>query len=291
MNESGDRFEHRLAEQLFELSETPLPGPAVEVVASTAMAKERPMRWRAGLLALAAAVAAIATTAVLARRPADLGPQSSGPQSSGASPSTELTYTCGGHTFSAALFNDPEADLRSLPAGVALAEFIESGHDGGPQLPPGGWRLAGIDDSSASFVVALPSDPPYAHAEAEKDASQWRIVSWGECRPALEMRHMNPATWNLVPESIDAETTTFLAEVTENACASGQPSENRVVPPLIIYQPERVIVTFSVEPLPGSQECPDNPSTRVRVRLSEPLGDRQLLDGGTLPWRDPRADG
>jgi hypothetical protein len=239
-------------------------------------------------LALAAAVAGIATTAILARTPSDLGARSMTP-----SPTPELTYSCGGNPFSPALFNEPELDLRSTPSGVALGDFIDSGQGGELMLPAGGWRLAELDDSSASFVAQLPGDPPYAHAEAQKkDGATWRIVSWGQCRPALEMPGMNAATWTIVPrQDINAETTTFLADVTETACASGRTSEERIVPPLIIYEPDRVIVTFTVEPLPGDQECPGNPATRISVRLSEPLGGRQLLDGGTLPFSDPRSDG
>jgi hypothetical protein len=56
---------------------------------------------------------------------------------------------------------------------------------------------------------------------------------------------------------------------------------------VIIYEPDRVVVIFTVDPLPdGAYTCPGNPPTGVTVELSEPLGDRQLLDGGEFPWRD-----
>ena len=51
-----------------------------------------------------------------------------------------------------------------------------------------------------------------------------------------------------------------------------------------------VLVTFGVRPLPGDQECPGNPPTPVLVVLPGPLGDRQLLDGATLPPRQPAAE-
>jgi hypothetical protein len=44
---------------------------------------------------------------------------------------------------------------------------------------------------------------------------------------------------------------------------------------------------FAVRPLPGGQDCPSNPPTRVTIDLGQPLGDRTLLDGGRLPPGDP----
>lgn len=96
------------------------------------------------------------------------------------------------------------------------------------------------------------------------------------------------ATWALVPDAdIGPETTEFTAMVTERACASGQSSADRIIGPDIDVTGDAVIVTFRVRPLPGAQECPSNPPTSVSVRLTEPLGDRSLLDGGREPPREP----
>jgi len=47
-------------------------------------------------------------------------------------------------------------------------------------------------------------------------------------------------------------------------------------------------VTFAVsEPEGNPQTSPSNPATRVTVTLPEPLGSRALLDGSTLPPREP----
>jgi hypothetical protein len=97
-----------------------------------------------------------------------------------------------------------------------------------------------------------------------------------------------PATWAL-PEgfTIGAETTEFLALVTERACASGQTSEGRIVGPEIEVDDSSVVVTFGVRPLSGAQACPGNPATMVEVELDEPLGHRTLLDGGRQPPVEP----
>ena len=82
---------------------------------------------------------------------------------------------------------------------------------------------------------------------------------------------------------IDAETEDFDALVTEMACASGQSSADRIVTPRIVVEADAITITFGVTPLEGSQDCQGNPASEVRVELPEPLGDRELRDGGVYP--------
>jgi hypothetical protein len=50
-----------------------------------------------------------------------------------------------------------------------------------------------------------------------------------------------------------------------------------------------VLVTFAVRSLAGAHDCQENPPSRVTVDLGEILGTGNLLDGGTLPPREPAA--
>ena len=116
----------------------------------------------------------------------------------------------------------------------------------------------------------------------------WAIASRSACS-----RGLGEASWTLDPAEPrpGADTQTFTALVTERDCASGKPSEGRVVGPDILEVGNEVLVTFAVRPLGGDmQECPGNPATRVVVNLDSPLGNRQLLDGGTLPPGDPTIE-
>ncbi len=253
------------------------------------------MRRSARLLTAAAFVVIVGTAAACNRGPGAASTASDTPPPAPTPPATpgptefELAYTCGEHAFSPTLFNEPAVNLRSTPAGTALAEFIEAGQEGEVILPPGGFRISGMDDSSASFVAPLPGDPPYAHARLEKDADGWRVAGWGQCRPEIVITGANSATWVLAPDQdIEPGTRTFLADVTERTCTGGSSSADRMREPVVLYEPDRVVVIFTVDPLPdGAYGCPGNPPTRVTVELSEPLGDRQLLDGGTFPFGDP----
>lgn len=109
------------------------------------------------------------------------------------------------------------------------------------------------------------------------------------CDPFAPLRPTGPARWFLPPDAqIGSETTAFAALVVEVNCASGQSSQDRIVGPEIIYDADQVVVTFAVRPLPGDvQNCQGNPATVVEVALTQPLGDRRLVDGGADPPREP----
>jgi hypothetical protein len=293
MTDDRDPFERRLAERLGDLSDTPLAGPKPsEPVARAAMASPS-QTWRIGLLAITVLVAGVVAMVVLSRSPTGVASQSTSPSPS-PSPGAlaSLEYSCyPGYPFRREIFDEPELDLESLPAGVRLARFIEAG-GGGNALPRNGWHLAGMDNSRAAFVAMISGDPPYAQATVGLDDGEWRLGNWGRCLPKVDIGGLSAATWRLAPEQeIDTATTSFLADVVEWRCTGGQSSEDRVRPPLIAYQPQRVVVVFTVDPPPPPPDnvCIANPATRVSVELSEPLGDRELLDGGALPWHDPNT--
>ncbi|WP_432489644.1 hypothetical protein [Kineococcus sp. SYSU DK018] len=87
------------------------------------------------------------------------------------------------------------------------------------------------------------------------------------------------ATWRVV-EPPAPESTQVPLLVNEVSCASGQSAEGRIQKPEVAYQPEAVIITVRVEYAGGAQECPSNPDTPLTVELSEPVGARELVDGG-----------
>jgi hypothetical protein len=290
MKESRDPFEGRLASDLSDLADTAVPGRRSDLdVAAVAMAADHHSLTRFAVGGGAAVIAGMVVAALLIIPRQSANP---GEQTSPWPASTNLEYACGTFAFPPTLLSQPPIDLKTSPAGGALAAFIDSGQGGEPLLPREGWHLVLIDDSNASFIAPLAGDPPYAEAQAELGADGWRIVGWGQCRPTLRVQGVNGATWNIVPgQEIDSTTQAFMIDVTESACASGKSSADRLRTPIIVYEPDRVVVTFAVDPLPDgdAQDCQGNPPTRVRVELAEPLGDRKLFDGGTLPWHDPAS--
>ena len=96
------------------------------------------------------------------------------------------------------------------------------------------------------------------------------------------------ATWWVATDTIPLapETTVIKGVLMETACASGQSPDGRVNEPVIDYGTDAVTVTFTVTPLAGTQDCPSNPEFPVEITLTEPLGARAVLDGGSTPPRD-----
>lgn len=128
--------------------------------------------------------------------------------------------------------------------------------------------VAACGTTTPSAAPATPaSDPPSAEPSgAGGDAATWWVDS------------------TLIP--LAPETTEIKGFVMETACASGQSPEGRVNQPIVEYGADAVTVTFTVTPRPGGQDCQGNPEFPITLTLTEPLGERALLDGGTTPPRD-----
>ena len=206
-----------------------------------------------------------------------------------------VQFTCGRFPFGAEMLDrDGTDESAANPAAAALREHLAKDTPDIDFLPDHGWSLAGMDADGAEFVIAegdLGMKVVEVHAA---DLGPWIVTGWGDCQPQRVLPPgLGEGSWTVDPAASrpGAETQTFTALVTERDCASGQSSEGRVVGPDILEVGDEVLVTFAVRPLGGdAQSCQGNPPTRVVVDLGEPLGDRQLLDGGTLPPRDPTVE-
>jgi hypothetical protein len=96
------------------------------------------------------------------------------------------------------------------------------------------------------------------------------------------------ASWWLDPKAPPPtpDSTSIRGLVLEEACASGKSPEGRVEGPLVDLTETAVTVTFGVRHLPGGQDCQGNPPFPVTFQLPEPLAERTLLDGNTVPPSD-----
>ncbi len=90
------------------------------------------------------------------------------------------------------------------------------------------------------------------------------------------------ATWDVdVSDLPTADSTAFTALVVRLGCNNGDTGV--VLDPAIAVEPDRVVVTFEVEPLPpGAYTCPGNRPVPYTVDLGGPIGERELVDGACL---------
>jgi hypothetical protein len=87
-----------------------------------------------------------------------------------------------------------------------------------------------------------------------------------------------PASWVLAPSAaVTPASTDIPVLVTEAACTGGQLATGRIIAS-ITYDVDTVTVDLRTKPPPaGDHDC-QAVTTPYTVRLSEPLGDRQLVD-------------
>jgi hypothetical protein len=91
----------------------------------------------------------------------------------------------------------------------------------------------------------------------------------------------DPAVWVLVnPATVTATTTRFTIGVTRLDCSSGVTGQP--LTPWVTYEDQRVVIVAEVTPHIDRGRCQGNPPVPVLVELSEPIGDRDLVDGACI---------
>jgi hypothetical protein len=141
-------------------------------------------------------------------------------------------------------------------------------------------RLRSLNPALLTIGLALTACADTPTQEGGAEPTTTRVAS-------SQPRAGAPATWSLDAnaEQPSSEASTLNVLVTGAACSGGEPRP--VLPPTITRDEDRVVVTFSVEPLPpGNYNCQGNPGEPYTVNLGEPIGSREVVDGlclGTGP--------
>lgn len=206
----------------------------------------------------------------------------------------EARYSCGGPPgFAPSLFDQPAtAELDQHPSAAALRAAIAQVGLDIDFLPESGYWLVSRDERTAEFI-ALGGDMGYSQASVANEGYGWKIAGWGDCRPTIVLADRSVATWTLDPDvpAPGPGSTTFTALVAERTCTGGEAMGGRLQAPWITYTERSILVVFAATPLPeGFHTCPGNPPTRVLIALTEPLGDRDLLDAAFFPPAEPTPE-
>lgn len=135
------------------------------------------------------------------------------------------------------------------------------------------WLFAGCGESDA------PGAPPPAS---------------GSSPTSLEDHRPEPALWELVtPADVTPESTEVTLSATPSGCHTG--AELPVSEPQVEVSDESIVITVTVAPQPApnpdeDQGCAMSPAVEVTVELEEPIGDRDLVDGGCDTAQFPDMD-
>ena len=199
--------------------------------------------------------------------------------------------TCGGPPFPASVLTEEgNAELADGPEADALRELLDRPEAAG-LLPRTGWRLAVHTDDKVVYIADVPArgdEPSLADVTLELANGTWRMFGFGQCRPVPDVGPgLGLAEFRVAPhEDLEPGVTAIDVLVTERACNSGEDASGRIVRPSILTAADSVTVVFAVRPRGGNHTCPSNPETPFILELREPLRDRVLLDGSSIPARD-----
>jgi len=167
-------------------------------------------------------------------------------------------------------------------------------------LPPEeGWYVAISTDDLVGVmrdveVVADPVSPGIApdHAvltvrwvdDATNLAPGWYVDKSARCALTVDLGNLTvPAIELQSPPDPMSEDLRLL--VTEQTCNGGDDAEGRIEVVSIDETDDRVSLVLGVRPRGGAHTCPSNPATPFTVTLSEPLGEREVVDASLA---DPR---
>ena len=176
------------------------------------------------------------------------------------------------------------ADSAVPEVADAIAPFLESGE--GDFWPQEGYRVLEIvpEDRVQLVHPGSAEHPDLAFMGAEWTGDGWRWSGSSipnECELVVEpSEEFGVVEWELDPEAapLDATSTVIPVLATERGCASGQPMGDRFREPEVTMTDDAVLISLTVVPPEGGQNCPSNPSQAVDIELPEPLGDRDVRD-------------
>jgi hypothetical protein len=193
----------------------------------------------------------------------------------------------------------------SEPAVAALVAQIVASRTGstfrspwkrGPKTPDGdtlpsleGWRELARDGEEVLFGRGTP--PQLVTVLVGRDARRetWSTVGVSTARPIRAARDgIRASSWRSAPGvQPGPDCTELRLLVTEQTRAGGRLAQGRFQAPDLHLGEENIVLRLFITPQTGYQTPGPRPETPVRVTLPEPLGGRELIDGGLLWSPEP----
>jgi hypothetical protein len=238
-------------------------------------------------IAVALLVTGCGSTSVAVRSDSGIAPQAA----------DVATVNCGGSVYDPTDFADapPASSLPDGPAGAvddAGAPAFDASQD---------WKVVHHADDRVDLVRVLddPIDIGGGDVRTHESLTLERIAgAINVADGTWFLTSASPCTQRLVTYNGLGEAELTLADapspgdasvdllVTERACASGQGAEGRIELVEPIETAEQIQLRIGVRAPDGdAQTCQGNPPTPFTVELSEPLGEREIVDASVVPPR------
>jgi hypothetical protein len=188
----------------------------------------------------------------------------------------------------------PGVESETGARAAALKAFIALN----PDMPASGWKMVLKVGSTEMYLARAVGGYVEVRLEpgnpdgGSTGSDAWHATGYGGCPlMALPPAGYGPASWSLDPANpYSAGAIDLHVLVMELGCHGGQTAAGRIAQN-VHYLPEAVIVTLVVMARTGAQTCPRTPPTPYVVHLTEPVGMRDLRDGGNVPSTQVAAAG
>lgn len=208
----------------------------------------------------------------------------------------------------------PGANLDGSAEAACAARFPRSYADG-PELTRGEFTRTEVGRILDAFFVGGPGEPEngmfleadgfsqvspdlvlgYRHGliASEYTLEGGRVAGWGTCQPVLVSGDLTAYRWQPV-RPLDPQSRTVALEVDGGACVEGEDTEviTRIDSVDVVEYPDRVQIVVWARNTTGPTFCAGvGVWLDAEAHLTAPLGDRTLIDGGTIPPSPPAATG
>lgn len=143
-----------------------------------------------------------------------------------------------------------------------------------------GWRVVSEDGGLVHAMARVPGRG-YVSASFERAGDPWTPEGFEDCEPEVVLGRRSPAPWELAEEPAPSDTE-LVVIAHETACSSGRELTQRNTRSHVDYTEEAISIVVTADPIRGGN-CVDNPPSRLKVELDEPVGDRELVDAAVYP--------
>lgn len=244
---------------------------------------------RAALLGLLIGLMCVVSTTLAIAAPEKIG----GPDpATRAWPEWPHQVVCGFLPFDPVpAFSGPTgAERGSRPSERALRRFLK--RDILDWVPKHNWRLVVESEGIAEFSAGrLSHGLEWMTFQRVRGRWKWQTYSGG-CLPSTLRRERPAISWDLSDEQppLSPQTRRVKVHLGPGECNDGKSQNDRLQKPEFREQNGKLIMTLWLRPVsPGFHTCVGLIEPPVVIELPEPLGERELLDGGTYPPR-PAAE-
>lgn len=201
-------------------------------------------------------------------------------------PTAQREVGCGEYKYPRRALDGPTgAERHPHPASEVLRQQIELS-SGAEMTPTSEWRLLRMDRDRVVFGGGSYKKRGSLVAElaVERAGDDWRLrnIKFG-CGLHVYTGSQVLVDFAVAPGTIPAPTSLAVDLLIKDRNCGGQEVLARLNDPLIEYSAESVGVLLTARPNPGMHTCQGFPPSEYRLELSEPLGDRTLMDVGSYP--------